>query len=109
MKNSYRFIAIALLCISAFTLLSLKNPAFDAKDFVGAWGYGDPQNKTVMIASDNVFSVAKYDVIWMVEINGGELEFNPVHSTTFKADRLCIEFRSCNPLSVNTDSLQVHK
>jgi hypothetical protein len=62
MKNNTRLFTITLLSVTGFFLLSLKKPSVDAKDLVGAWGYGEPQNKTVMIVTDNVFSVAKYDL-----------------------------------------------
>ena len=34
----------------------------DAKDLMGAWGYGGADNRSVLIHSGNVFSVASYDV-----------------------------------------------
>jgi hypothetical protein len=62
MKKHYRHSAIAILGVFTLVLLSLKKPAIDPAEFIGAWGYGEPQNKTVMIVTDNVFSVAKYDL-----------------------------------------------
>lgn len=49
---------ITLLLVLASTRLF----AFDAKDLIGAWGYGSPEDRTVMIATDHVFSIARYDL-----------------------------------------------
>jgi hypothetical protein len=62
MKTTSRFLSIAILSITTLVLLSLKEPAFEPKDFVGAWSYGQPQNKKVMVVADNVFAVAQYDL-----------------------------------------------
>lgn len=51
-----------LIAISVTAFMSLKKPVIDNKEIIGAWGYGTPENKTVMIATDRVFSVATYDV-----------------------------------------------
>jgi hypothetical protein len=59
MKKNYRQLAIVALIISA---LGFKSLPIDPKDFIGAWSYGEPKDKTVMIVADNVFSVAKYDL-----------------------------------------------
>src|SRR5688572_10246813 len=50
-------------CIAAIVLFSsLKAKTIDTKDLVGAWGYGSANNRTVMINTDKVFSVANYDI-----------------------------------------------
>ncbi|MXV14390.1 membrane or secreted protein [Hufsiella ginkgonis] len=51
------FITTVILLFS-----SLRMMAIDSKELVGAWGYGPPENRTVMIATDKIFSVANYDV-----------------------------------------------
>lgn len=63
MKTKAIFFKTALLCIAAFFLLSsLKPEAIGTKDVIGAWSYGTASNKTVMIKTDKVFSVANYDI-----------------------------------------------
>lgn len=62
MKKIFRLSLLSLVVLSSFIILSFKRLSADPKDFIGAWGYGEPSNKTVMIVTDNVFSVAKYDV-----------------------------------------------
>lgn len=50
-------------CIGALVLFSsLKTKNIDSKDLVGAWGYGSADNRTVMIKTDKIFSVANYDI-----------------------------------------------
>jgi len=56
---------IAMLAISttAMVLLSSLKPfTLDTNNIIGAWGYGPPENRTVMVTADNVFSVATYDL-----------------------------------------------
>ncbi len=62
MKNMLRTCVILAMAFSTLVLISLKKPGIADKDLIGAWSYGAPQNKTVMITTDNVFSVAVYDV-----------------------------------------------
>jgi hypothetical protein len=62
MKKIKLFFSIVILSVISIALVSLKNPGVEPKDFIGAWGYGDPQNKTVMTVADNVFAVAQYDL-----------------------------------------------
>lgn len=53
----FPFFAIVLF------IFSFSKPVFiDTKDVIGAWGYGSPENRTVMINTEKVFSVATYDV-----------------------------------------------
>ncbi|TDH21626.1 membrane or secreted protein [Segetibacter sp. 3557_3] len=51
-------IAIALV----FGLSAFRGKPIDTKDMLGAWGFGSPENRTVMIMTDKVFSVATYDL-----------------------------------------------
>ena len=52
-----------VLSTTAMVLLtSLKAQTIDTKDIVGAWGYGSAENRTIMINTDKVFSVAMYDL-----------------------------------------------
>jgi hypothetical protein len=63
MKPNMKFSAMLVICTSAMVLLSAHKPVtIDTKDIVGAWGYGPVENRTVMIATDKVFSVATYNV-----------------------------------------------
>ena len=63
MRTLKTFVAIAALSTAALFVLSSSKPVIiDTKDIVGAWGYGTPENRTVMINTDKVFSVATYDV-----------------------------------------------
>lgn len=62
MKNIKVLFSIVILSIVSIALVSLKKPGVEPKDFIGAWGYGEPQNKTVMTVADNVFAVAQYDL-----------------------------------------------
>jgi len=49
--------AISVLLLGSFNTIIVAD-----KDIVGAWGYGTPDNKTVMINTDKIFSVATYDL-----------------------------------------------
>lgn len=65
MKKQVKFLTIALLAISiAATFTSLKIATIPVKDInmKGAWEYGPVENRTVMINTDKVFSVATYDL-----------------------------------------------
>ena len=63
MRTFKTFLAIAAISIAiTFSLSSLKPVMIDTKDIVGAWGYGTPANRTVMINTDKVFSVVTYDM-----------------------------------------------
>ena len=56
---------LALLMISfplLFAMSFVTSPVIDAKEIIGAWGYGSPENRTVMINTDKVFSVATYNI-----------------------------------------------
>lgn len=63
MKMNIKFLTATAFGTAAIILLSsLKTIKIDTKDIVGAWGYGPPEKKTVMINTDKVFSVATYNV-----------------------------------------------
>jgi len=56
-------VSSALLIAAAFMqLTSFKINKVQTKDLIGAWEYGSPDHRTVMINTDKVFSVATYDV-----------------------------------------------
>lgn len=55
-------LTIVFSIASLLLLSSLKTKNIDIKDIVGAWGYGPAEQRTVMINTDKVFSVATYDV-----------------------------------------------
>jgi hypothetical protein len=55
--------AIVLFSAVIFLLFSsLKTKHIATKDLIGAWGWGPENNRTVMINTGKVFSVANYDV-----------------------------------------------
>jgi hypothetical protein len=60
MKLSLSTNGLLVLAVVVFSSLSRTKPG--AGDIIGAWGYGSPENKTVMINTDKVFSVATYNV-----------------------------------------------
>ena len=64
MKQKIKFFAaMSLFSVAAmFLLSSLKPITIDTKDIVGAWGYGPEENRTVMVNTDKIFSVATYDI-----------------------------------------------
>jgi hypothetical protein len=50
-------------CIVAICFLTSFNKyQLTANELLGAWGYGSPEKKTVMINTDKVFAVAVYDL-----------------------------------------------
>lgn len=62
MKMDSKICTTAVLGIVAMLILSsLKPIAIETKDILGAWSYGTAANKTVMINTEKVFSVATYD------------------------------------------------
>ena len=63
MRTLKTFVSVAALSTAIIFLLSSSKPVIiDTKDILGAWGYGTPENRTVMINTDRVFSVVTYDV-----------------------------------------------
>jgi hypothetical protein len=82
-----------IAAISTLLLFSSFQPA--TPTLTGAWGYGPADNRTVMICSGNVFSVATYDITgkkfsssyggtWQVTGNQllQKIEWNSADSTT---------------------------
>ena len=57
-------IGILMLAGAAVMLFfsSLKSKNITVKDFEGAWGYGSPDKRTVLINSATAFAVATYDL-----------------------------------------------
>lgn len=54
---------IVSLCFFLFvSIQATDRHELPAEKLTGAWGYGGPGNKTVMIYSGNVFAVAQYDL-----------------------------------------------
>jgi hypothetical protein len=53
---------LILSAVILSTATGFKTTGIDPKEIVGAWEYGGPENRTVMIATDKVFSVANYDI-----------------------------------------------
>lgn len=83
-----------LTVISILVLLTAFQPAA-TPTLTGVWGYGPADNRTVMICSGNVFSVATYDITgkkfrtsyggtWQVKANQlvQQIEWNSADSTT---------------------------
>ncbi len=63
MKAIRKPLAIIVVSAAVLILLSFFKPVIiEPKDIIGAWGYGSPENRTVMINTHKVFSVANYDL-----------------------------------------------
>ena len=62
MNKKILLLTFVLGIASIFFLSSLKKINIETKDIIGAWGYGPPENRTVMINTGKVFAVANYDV-----------------------------------------------
>lgn len=89
--KSLLIVSAALLTV----LLTAYHPIrVEPKDIIGAWGWGTPENKTVMITTDKVFAVANYDLTgkrfisshggtWRLENNKlvKKIEWNSADST----------------------------
>ena len=88
--------AIVLFNAVIFLLFSsLKTKHIATKDLIGAWGWGPENNRTVMINTDKIFSVANYDLpgkkfissyggTWRMESNNKiikKIEWNSKDST----------------------------
>jgi hypothetical protein len=89
-----KFLAILAVSIAAILGAAFHPVTIDTKDIIGAWGYGTPGNKTVMINTDKIFSVATYDLpgkrfigsyggTWRIENNKliKKIEWNSTDST----------------------------
>jgi hypothetical protein len=57
-----RFITSSFAAIATIFLSASFTTPIEPKDIIGAWGYGNPDNRTVMINTEKVFSVATYDL-----------------------------------------------
>jgi len=55
-------IMIAITAMLSIFLFSFKEENIDTNELIGAWGSGSSSNRTVMINSDKVFSVATYSI-----------------------------------------------
>ncbi|MGZ5133504.1 MAG: hypothetical protein ACXWCG_00075 [Flavitalea sp.] len=63
MKTTNGFLKISIFSIAVLVFGSSLSPVLiDNKDIIGAWGYGSSENRTVMINTHKVFSVATYDL-----------------------------------------------
>ena len=57
-----KYLCLIAAGIAAVLLTSFYPVGIGPKDLVGAWGWSSPENKTVMITTDKIFSVATYNV-----------------------------------------------
>jgi hypothetical protein len=109
-----KIVAVFLTSISLLVLFTAFQPAATTT-LTGAWGYGPADNRTVMICSGNVFSVATYDIAgkkfsssyggtWQVKGNHllQKIEWNSTDSTTVGK-----EFTY--PINVTTQELTIDK
>ena len=55
-------ITITIIAMLSVFLYSFKEKNIDTNDLIGAWGYGSAINRTVMINTDKVFSVATFSI-----------------------------------------------
>lgn len=55
-------LVILITTAAVISLMAFDSVTIDAKDLIGAWEQGSPNNRTVMINTDKVFSVATYDI-----------------------------------------------
>ena len=63
MKSILRFLSVIFPAfLATFLFVSLKPPVIESKQIIGAWTYGSPEKRTVMINTDKFFSVATYDL-----------------------------------------------
>lgn len=51
-----------MLISLAIALSAVNSQTLNPKDIIGAWGYGPVESRTIMINTDKIFSVAKYDL-----------------------------------------------
>lgn len=58
MKTTATLCIAVILALVSFTAFQPK----PAPSLTGAWGYGTPENRTVMICTNTVFSVARYNI-----------------------------------------------
>ena len=63
MRSIVKLVAPAVIGITmCLPLVSSKPVMIDTKEMIGAWTFGSPEKRTVMITADKVFSVATYDL-----------------------------------------------
>ncbi len=101
MKIKSLWLAMAVPAIVMIILLtSLKSASVDVKDIKGAWEYGPVDKHTVLIATDDVFSVVTYDGPGKKMINayGGKWR---IEGDQFK---LTIEWNNTQPEQVGEES-----
>jgi hypothetical protein len=74
------FSTLLVSIVTLFLLTAFSRTAIEPVEMIGAWGYGPAENRTVMINTDKVFSVATYDIpgkkfihsyggVWRIENN----------------------------------------
>jgi hypothetical protein len=113
MKPVKYYFGFVLFTLAIGLLFSFRQKNIEGKDLVGAWGYGPENNRTVMIVTDNVFSVATYDIpakkfiqsyggTW--KVNGSKLvqtiEWNSADSTAVGKELTKDVVATTNKLSV---------
>ncbi len=61
-----KFVLAITTCIAAMVGLDVsktfKYVGYNQKNIIGAWGYGTPDKRAIMINTDKIFSVALYDI-----------------------------------------------
>lgn len=57
-----RFLITLVAGIAVVFSISAFKISIDTKEIIGAWGYGTPANRTVMITTGKIFSIATYDI-----------------------------------------------
>lgn len=63
MKPVNRLFAILMISFPLlFATSFVMSPVIVTQEIIGAWGYGSPENRTVMINTDKIFSVATYNL-----------------------------------------------
>jgi hypothetical protein len=89
----------------ALLFLSFQALAITTKELVGAWGYGPAQNRTVLITTDKIFSVATYDLPGkkFISAYGGTWQVN---GNTL---RVKLEWNSADPDEVGQESTHILK
>ena len=62
MNGTIKLSAIIMAGAMAMVFSAFREKTINTTDITGAWGYGPAENRTVMINTDRVFSVATYDL-----------------------------------------------
>ncbi len=63
MKKINRLLIAVITSVVLLTAFTTKKITYPATTLTGAWGYGPPENRTVMICTGNIFAVANYDLV----------------------------------------------